>query len=181
MSIGVVYVGLLITGVIYAVIAGALGWLSDLGGGEIEMDASGHLDAGHPHPLSGTTVATFVTGFGGGGIVGHYLFEWPPPGSLLLAVASGLALAVGAFGVLALLFKQTQAGAEFAVEAMIGREGEVITSIPAGGGAGEIAYVVKGQREIGMARSVDGSAVPRGRLVVIERILGPTLYVRSKS
>lgn len=179
MTIGVVYVGLLLVGVVYAVIAGALGWLSDLGGGDVHIDASGHLDAGHIHPISGTTVATFVTGFGGGGTVAHYLFELPLGGSLPIAAASGLLLAAAAFGVLEIIFKQTQAGAEFDLPEMAGRDGEVITTIPASG-LGEVAYVVKGQREVAAARSSDGSAIARGRLVLIEKVIGPTLYVREK-
>lgn len=179
MSIGLVYIGLLIVGVVYAVIAGALGWLADLGGGDVHVDASGHLDAGHPHPVSGTTVATFITGFGAGGTVGHYLFELPLGGSLSVATVSGLVLAAAAFLVLELIFKQTQAGAEFAVEEVSGREAEVITRIPEGG-AGEIAYVVKGQREVSAARSTDGSPVSKGRLVVIDKVIGQTLYVREK-
>lgn len=62
---------------------------------------------------------------------------------------------------------------------MQGREGEVITPIPQGG-TGEVAYVVKGQREIGAARSEDGTAIGKGRLVVIQKAIGPTLYVREK-
>lgn len=77
MTIGLLYIGLLVVGVVYALIAGGLGWIADLGGGDVHLDASGHLDAGHPHPISGTTAATFVTGFGGGGTVAHYLFELP--------------------------------------------------------------------------------------------------------
>ena len=177
--IGAVYIGLLVVGVVYAVIAGAMGWLSDIGGGDVHLDASGHFDAGHPHPVSGTTVATFVTGFGGGGTVAHYLFQLRLGASLPVATVSGLLLAGAAFGVLELIFKQTQAGSEFTVTEMAGREAEVITSIPAAG-TGEVAYVVKGQREIGAARSSDGTAIARGRPVVIEKVIGPTLYVREK-
>ena len=179
MTIGLVYIGLLLVGVVYAVIAGAMGWLSDLGGGDVHVDASGHLDAGHPHPISGTIVATFITGFGGGGTVGHYLFELRLGGSLALAAASGLVLAAAAFGVLELIFKQTQAGSEFAVEEMSGREAEVITSIPRDG-TGEVATIVKGQREVSAARTSDGSPVGKGRIVVIEKGVGPTLFVREK-
>lgn len=179
MTVGLLYIGLLIVGVVYAAIAGGLGWLADLGGGDVHVDASGHLDAGHPHPISGTTIATFVTGFGGGGTVAHYLFELPLGGSLAVAAASGLLLAGAAFGVLELIFKQTQAGSEFQVEEMQGREGEVITAIPAGA-TGEVAYVVKGQRELGAARAEDGTAIAKGRLVVIVKAIGPTLYVREK-
>lgn len=177
MSLGLLYVVLLAVGVLYALIAGVLGWLSDLGGADVHVDASGHLDAGHMHPISGTTVGTFITGFGGGGTLAHYLFEWSRTGSLLFATASGLVLAGAAFLVLDLIFSQTQAGSEFATDAAVGRQAEVTTAIPQNG-TGEVAYVVKGRREQSPARTLDGAAVPRGRLVVIEKVSGSTVYVR---
>jgi membrane protein implicated in regulation of membrane protease activity len=180
MSIGLLYLGLLVLGVTYAVISGAMGWLSDLGGGDVHVDAGGHLEAAHPHPISGTTVATFVTGFGGGGVVAHYVLEWPLLGSLGVALGAGLAVAGAAFAVLELIFKQTLGGGEFRVEDAVGREAEVITAIPADG-TGEVAYSLKGQREQAAARSVDGAAIPRGRLVVVERVTGSTFHVRPKS
>ena len=67
MSIGLLYLGLLVLGVTYAAISGAMGWLSDLGDSDVQVDAGGDLEAAHPHPISGTTLATFVTGFGGPG------------------------------------------------------------------------------------------------------------------
>ncbi len=179
MSVGLLYVCLLCLGLLYALIAGALGWLSDLGGSDIHVDAGGHFDAGHPHPISGTTVAAFVTGFGAGGVLGHYSLDWPLLGSLGSALAGGFVAAGTAFGVLELIFSQTQAGSEFALEQLAGREGEVITTIPAGG-VGEVAFVVKGQREQGAARAMDGSAIAKGQVVVIEKVLGSTLHVRAR-
>ena len=44
MTIGLVYLGFLVLGVTYAALAGALGWFSDIGGGDIHLDATGHLD-----------------------------------------------------------------------------------------------------------------------------------------
>src|SRR5207247_3480188 len=131
-SIGIVYIGLLLLGLVYAVIAGALGWFSDIAG-HFHFDAGGHIghvDAGHSHPVSGTTVATFITGFGAGGVLGHYVFEWPLVGGLTLAAAGGLVLAAAAYGVLELIFSQTQAGSEYAAGDLVGREAEVITAIP---------------------------------------------------
>ena len=177
MTIGLLYVGLLVFGVFFAILTGAMGWFSDLGGDGVHVDASGHLDAGHAHPVSGTTVATFITGFGAGGTLGHYLLEWGRTGSLALATGSGLVLATAAFLILDLIFSQTQAGSEFGADALIGRSAEVITPIPENG-AGEVAYEVKGQRESTMARSVDGTALPRGRQVVIEKVTGSTVYVK---
>ncbi|HEX5043772.1 MAG TPA: NfeD family protein [Candidatus Polarisedimenticolaceae bacterium] len=178
MSIGLLYIALLIFGVLFAMMSGAMGWLSDLGGGDIHVDASGHLDTGHAHPISGTIVAVFVTGFGAGGTLGHYLLKWGTVGSLLLATGSGLVLATAAFLVLDLIFSQTQAGSEFAADAMIGRTAEVTTPIPENG-AGEVAFEIKGQHESASARSIDGTAVGRGRLVVIEKVTGATVHVRA--
>jgi len=179
MSIGVIYVGLLVLGLSYAVISGALGWLADLGDADVHVDAGGHIEAGHMHPISGTTVATFITGFGGGGAVAHYLMRWPLLGSLGTAMLVGLAVAGAAFAVLELIFKQTLGGGEFAIEEAVGREAEVITAIPRDG-AGEVAFVVKGQREQASARAVDGREIPRGQLVVVERVTGSTFFVRPK-
>lgn len=179
MSIGIFYLGLLCVGIVYALLATILGWFSDLGGGDAHVDAGGHLDAGHPSPLSGTMIATFITGAGGGGSVAHYMLGWSVLPGILTATVSGLALAAGAFLLLDLLFAQTQGGAEFATSEIIGRDAEVITTIPEGG-AGEIAYIVRGQRESSAARSVDGRSVPKGRTVVIESTTGPTAYVRLK-
>lgn len=177
MTVGLLYIGLLVVGVVYALIAGGLGWLADLGGGDVHVDAGGHFHAGHPHPISGTTIATFVTGFGGGGTVAHYLFELRLVGSLSVATAAGLVLAGAAFVVLELIFKQTQAGSEFTIADLVGYDAAVITAIPADG-TGEVAYTVKDQRESGPARSADGTAIANGRQVVIEKVIGSTLYVR---
>jgi membrane protein implicated in regulation of membrane protease activity len=180
MNIGAVYVGLLILGVAYAAVAGAMGWLSGLGGDVgVHMDASGHLDAGHLHPISGTTIATFITGFGAGGTLAHFLFGWSKPAGLACATGSGLALAAAAYFVLELVFTHTQAGSEFAVSDMAGRDAEITVAIPSGG-VGEIAFQVKGQRELAAARTIDGSALTKGQAVVIDRVGGPTVYVRAK-
>lgn len=178
MTIGLVYLALLGLGVVYALVAGAAGMIGD--GGDVHVDASGHLDAGHPSPLSPTLIATFITGFGGGGAVAHYMLEWRTVPGLLTATGCGLALAVAAFAIMESIFKQTQAGAEFREDALTGRDAEVITAIPEGG-AGEIAVIVKGQREALPARRADGGAVSRGRLVVIEKVAGSTAFVRVKS
>jgi len=155
MTIGALYIGLLVVGVTYALISGAMGWMSDLGG-DLHVDASGHFD------------------------VGHYLLAWPFGAGLLLASGSGLLLAAAAYFVLQLIFSQTQAGSEHTVQDAVGREAEVITTIPEQG-TGEIAYLIRGQREQAPARSVDGASIPHGRLVVIEKMTGQTAYVRAKS
>ncbi len=179
MTIGHLYLGLLGFGLAYALLAGVMGWFSDLGG-DIHLDAGGHLDAGTMHPISGTVVATFITGFGAGGTVAHYYLGWSLTAGLGLATATGLVVAAAAFGILELIFKETQAGSEYTVEEALGREAEVITSIPAGG-TGEVAYMARGQRVQSSARTIDDAAVAKGQLVVIEKVSGSTVYVRGKT
>ncbi len=179
MTIGVFYLCLLVLGLTYALITGVFGWLADIGDADVSVDASGHLDAGHSHPISGTTVATFVTGFGAGGVVAHYGFGWGLGPGLLLALATGLVVAGAAYGALELIFSQTQAGAEFDSDSLVGREAEVIVTIPEGG-PGEVAYVIKGQRELSPARATDGRAIARGCTVTVERVVGAAAWVRVK-
>ena len=179
MTIGQLYLGLLALGLVYALFAALMGWLSDLGGGDIHLDASGHLDAGHLHPVSGTTAATFITGFGGGGTVAHYYLDWSLLGGLALATATGLVVAAAAYAVLEFVFKHTQAGSEFAVEEAVGRDAEVIVPIPEGG-TGQIAYLAKGQRQQSAARATDGAPIAKGAVVVIDKVMGATIYVSSK-
>ena len=179
MTIGLIYVSLLVIGFVYALISAFFGWLGDHDVGDVHADASGHLDVAQPHPISGTTVATFITGFGGGGTIAHHTLGWSLFPGLLLATASGVALAGLAFAALDLLFSHTQAGSEYNVEDTVGSTAEVITPISAEG-TGEIAYIVKGQRERAAARSVDGTAIAKGRSVVIEKFAGATAYVRVK-
>jgi predicted histidine transporter YuiF (NhaC family) len=182
MTIGLFFVTLLILGFLYSVISLLAGWMSDTAG-HFDLgghgDVPGHADTGHLGPISGTTVATFITGFGGGGVVAHYWLRWPLLGTLAVAIGSGLVVAAAAYAILDFVFRETQAGSEFAVAETVGRDAEVITSIPQGG-LGEIAYIMRGQREHSSARSIDGGAIPRGAAVVIDRVTGPTAYVRRK-
>ncbi len=83
MSIGVIYVGLLVLGLSYAVISGALGWLADLGGGDVHVDAGGpprrrpHAPdlRARPWPPSSPASAAAAPS-------AHYLLHWPLLGSL---------------------------------------------------------------------------------------------------
>jgi len=179
MTLGLIYIGLLGLGVLYALAATVMGWFSDIGGDDITIDADGHLDAGHGHPVSGTTVATFITGFGGGGIIAHYWLQRSTIESLLIATAAGLVLAAAAYGILSVVFRHTQAGSEFRFGDLAGSEAEVTIQIPAGG-TGQVAILVKGQRELASARATDGAVIPKNAGVVIERAVGSTLYVKPR-
>lgn len=191
MSAELVYLVSLGLGLAYAVLSAALGWLLGHGhGGDVHLDGhdihigghdihidGGDADAGHPHAASGPIVATFLTGFGGAGTIAEGLLEWSLVPGFAVAVASGLMLAAASLGIMGFVFSRTQAGSEFTAADAVGRVGEVITPIPAGG-VGEIAYVVKGQREHAGARAEERAAVAKGTRVIIDKMDGPTAWVR---
>ena len=53
MTIGIFYASCLALGLGYAILSAGLGWLFDHG--DVQVDATGHLDAGSPSPVSGTS------------------------------------------------------------------------------------------------------------------------------
>ncbi len=174
MSVGFIYFLCFALGLGYAIFVGLAGHL--FGGDATDM----HMDVGTDlplSPLSPTVIATFLTGFGGGGLLANSYFQVSLGKGVLIAILTGVLLSGGTFGVLTLLFKTTQAGSEFSLEDMVGRVVQVITPIPENG-TGEVALEAKGTRVVGPARSVDGKPVPRNTPVRIVQVVGNVYYVR---
>src|SRR5512136_1205516 len=163
MSVGALYLLCFLVGLGYAIFVGLAGHL--FGGHDVAV----HMDVGTDlplSPLSPTVISTFLTGFGGGGMLANSYFGLSLGKGVVVAILTGVLLSAGTFGVLAILFKNTQAGSEFAIADMVGRIVQVITPIPENG-TGEVAVVIKGTRINGPARSVDGKAVSKNKAVTI--------------
>ncbi len=174
MSVGALYLLCFLVGLGYAIFVGLAGHL--FGGHDVAV----HMDVGTDlplSPLSPTVISTFLTGFGGGGMLANSYFGLSLGQGVLVAILTGILLSGGTFGVLAVLFKNTQAGSEFAIGDMVGRVVQVITPIPENG-TGEVAVIVKGTRTNGPARSADGKAVPKNAPVTIVRVVGNVYVVR---
>lgn len=128
-------------------------------------------------PLSPTTIATFVTAFGGLGMIFQQI-------AITRSLwVSAPAAALGALGIAALvfmmfraLFSRTQASSEGHVVDLLGQPATVITPI-ASGSIGEIAYVQAGTRYSAPARSDDDLPLPNGATVKITRIVGTQFFV----
>ncbi len=175
MSVGIVYFLSFAIGLGYAIIVGLAGHL--FGGGDVH---DVHMDVGTDlpiSPLSPTVVATFLTGFGGGGLLANSYFQLSVGKGVLVALLTGILLSCGTFGVLTILFKNTQAGSEYSIGEMVGRQVQVITPIPENG-TGEVALIAKGTRVAGPARSEDGRAIARNTPVEVTRVVGNVYYVR---
>lgn len=175
MSAGVVYFLSFVIGLGYAIVVGLASHFFGGDGGDGHMDVGTDLPI---HPLSPTIIATFLTGFGGGGLLANSYFQLSLGKGVVVAILTGLLLSGGTFGVLTLLFRNTQAGSEFSLVDMVGRIVEIITPIPENG-TGEVALIAKGTRVAGPARSTDGKAISRNTPVEIVRVVGSVYYVRA--
>lgn len=161
---------------------------AELGANGHELD-TGHADGGHAldldasvdsgitlTPVSPVTIATFITSFGGIGLLTTEALKFPLLLSLPSATLSGFIIAGIVLYGFNKIFKATQASSEARVSTLVGIEAEVITPIPANG-IGEIAYVSRGTRFTGSARSMDKQNIPKNANVIITKILGTTFYV----
>ena len=130
-------------------------------------------------PLSPTTIAAFVTGFGGFGMLFNRLQATSHPAvSATLATIAGFGVAAAVFWLFRKIFRATQSSSEGRVAALIGSVATIITPIPQDG-VGEIAYVQGGSRYTAPARAEDGRPVSGGASVKITRIVGAQFYVSA--
>jgi membrane protein implicated in regulation of membrane protease activity len=203
-TLNCVYFALFLVGLGYALFVVITGGLSDINMPDVDIDVPqidlpgdvdipgadiqisggdvGGIDAPDVavSPLSPITIATFITTFGGVGVLTTQVFGVDPRWSLLWATGSG----VGTAGLMYLFVSQflvrSQASSELHRSELVGIEAEV--TVPIGENAtGQVTYVTRVGRMSSMARSADGRPIPRGQLVVIARASGPQVLVKPIS
>jgi len=196
-----IYFVLFAIGLGYAIISALMGQLThiDLPGVDIdlpgvdlhpdmpdihaEVSFDGGHDIDHPDvglsPLSPITIATFITTFGGVGLLVNNLTRLASLWGLLISASSGLLLS----GVMFLLYTRVlmaaQGSSELRMRDLAGKVGEVTAPIPEGR-VGEVAFVARGSRITAPARSADGQAIPRGTVVTITSSVGGVIVVRPR-
>lgn len=146
--------------------------------------ADGHAEAGfgtHDMPgfsaLSPTTIASFVTAFGGFGMIFSKIEATQSPWlSVPLSTLGGFAIAAAVLWLFRAVFRKTQSSSESRVATLVGLTATVITPIPEKG-VGEIAYVQSGSRYTAPARTENGTPIASGAAVKITRIVGTQFYV----
>ncbi len=186
MDLFVAYVFCFAVGLVYAIASALAGHL--FGGHEHPGDVGtgGHSEAGlgGDHmpsigPLSPTTLAAFVTAFGGIGMVLATTESLRHPIlSLPLSLLGGFAIAAAVLALFRTVFARTQSSSESRVFQLPGRQATVITPIEPGR-VGEIAYVDRGTRYTAAARAEVDTPVPAGSTVTISRVVGSQFYVRA--
>jgi membrane protein implicated in regulation of membrane protease activity len=147
-------------------------------GGHVEAGADSS-DAPGISVFSPTIMASFVTAFGGFGLI---FTQFDKTSSAIisapLSLVGGLAVAGVLLVFLRAVFSHTQSSSESHVARLVGTEANVITPIPENG-VGEIAYVVGGTRYSAPARAENNAAVVNGKTVKIVRIVGTQFYVTT--
>lgn len=170
-------------GFVFAIVSA---FMADVfGGHDAHVDLhAGHAEAGFGShdmpgfsPLSPTTIAAFITAFGGLGLIFSKIDAtssvWI---SAPLAAFGALFVAAGVFFLFSKIFRATQSSSEGHVAELFGHSATVITPI-APGGVGEIAYVQGGTRYTASARTDDERTVSSGEKVRIVRVVGSQFYV----
>jgi len=200
-SINCIYFVLVALGLVYTIISliGADFGSVDVGGADIDFHIGGfevagvevpEIDLGVDSPeidiggasiqlpsITPFTIASFITGFGAGGIVANLAFQVSALVSLLWAALGGLILGGATqlfFGVFLL---RSQGSSEVRIGGLAGSIAEVTIPIPAESN-GQIAFVYQGRRVTYSARSAEKQAIPRGAQVRILRVVGGTAVVR---
>ena len=202
-TLNCVYFALFFVGLGYAIFIAVTGGLSDIDMPNVDVDipqidlpgdvdipgadihiggadvAAGGLDAPDVtvSPLSPITIATFITVFGGVGVITTQLFNVSPGWSLVISLVSGLASG----GLMYLFYSQflirSQGSSEVSRGELVGLQAEV--TVPIGEGTtGQVSYLTKSGRMSSMARSTDGRPIRRGQIVTIVRTVGPQVLVR---
>ena len=181
----VVYTICFFFGLVFTILTAFFGHL--FGGGHdahVEIGTGGHAEAGFNDtgmpglsPFSPTTICSFITAFGGFGMIFSSIEAtrnvWV---SLPLSLLGGLVIAGAVLWIFGYLFHKMQSTSEGHIGLLVGQDATVISPIPQQG-VGEIAYVQGGSRYTAPARTESGCAVGSGQTVKINRITGTQFYV----
>jgi membrane protein implicated in regulation of membrane protease activity len=181
------YLIMLLGGMLWAVLMGMMSGLhmfdgghdGDVGADHAGADAAGGGGAFHFSPLSPINIATFVTGFGGMGLITLHGFHLGAAASLALSLPAGTLFSFSTYFLMYIVFIRSESSSESQITTLVGEEAEVLEEIPATG-IGQIAYISMGSRFTGMAQSADGTPIPRGAGVRIKRVIGSTFIVEKE-
>jgi membrane protein implicated in regulation of membrane protease activity len=186
-----VYAVCCVVGLLFTLLSAFFGHLfggHDFGGHDVHagLGTGGHAEAGYEDtgmpglsPFSPTTICSFITAFGGFGLIFSHIDAtrkvWL---NLPLSILGGLIVAGAVLWLFGAIFHATQSSSEGRVATLVGHTATVITPIPPSG-VGEIAYVQAGTRYTAPARELSGVAVANGQTVRITRISESQFYVSA--
>ncbi len=170
-------------GLLFAVISALFAGVFGGHDGAAHVDTA-HAEAGfgsHDMPgfsaLSPTTIACFITAFGGFGMILSRIPALANPWlSAPLSAIGGVAVAGAVLALFRKVFRSTQSSSEGRVGDLVGHLATVETPITPHG-VGQISYVQSGSRYTAPARTEQDRELPTGATVRITRVVGTQFYV----
>lgn len=144
-------------------------------GADVDLDVD--IDGLDFISLSPFVLAMFGAAFGITGILTRLWLNMEPIPSILWSAGIGIAIGAAAQALFLYVLSPSKSSHYSLIEDAIGREVEVIVTIPANG-LGTIAFDnVSGRVTLG-ARSSTGKQIKRGEFVAVEKITGRVALVR---
>ncbi|MGE5327942.1 MAG: hypothetical protein ACM3KR_00335 [Deltaproteobacteria bacterium] len=156
-----IYIGCLSFGLFYSLLAVFLG-----GHGGIDSHDIGHGGTDGISPLKPIVIATFITLFGGFGIIGHFMSSIAAIFVFIFALAMGLLGAAVIFYTVVVPMYKCQSNSLISNESITNILADVITPIPVEG-LGEVAYIAGGSKYTSPAKSLNQEEILKGTQVVI--------------
>jgi membrane protein implicated in regulation of membrane protease activity len=129
--------------------------------------------------LSPMTIASFVTSFGGLGLIATQLLAIRDTLSLVFAAVGATLISAGMFFFYSQVLVAGQGSSAVQLGGIKGKQAEIIIPVPKNG-LGQVAFVTQGTRTTWSARSADGEPIPRGTIVTIQAVTGNTLIVSQQ-
>ncbi len=164
------------TGVILTVVSFVLGRLFDFLNIDGDLDIPGEVSFMTVSPLKPIVILTFITVFGGVGIMSMEKRDFIS--SLLIALAAAFILSYVVYRFIVVPLYRAQNTSSVSQSELIGHEASAALEME-GENFGKILYSVNGNIYTGPARSIDGVRIKRGEKVVIERIENNIFWVGS--
>ena len=144
---------------------------------DLDMDADTGIDAISISPFA---LAMFGATFGLVGLITRRALEMAPIPSIITAAVAGLLIGAAGQAVFLYVFSPSKSSHFSLSNDAVGREVEVIISIPEDG-LGTIAFDnISGRVTMG-ARSSTGQSIHKGEAVIVEKVTGRVALVRPLS
>ncbi len=175
-TLNLVYAGMVFISFVFAVITLFGAELGDAMHIDLGMDADtdGVFDFISVSPFA---LAMFAATFGMTGLITRLWLDMEAIPSVLWAVGLGILIGGSSQALFLYVLSPSKSSHFSLTEDAIGREVEVIITIP-GDGLGQIAFDnVSGRVTLG-ARSAGGQKINRGEFVIVERVTGRVAVVR---
>ena len=175
-TLNLVFAGTVLTSFIFALITLMGAGFGDALDFSFDADADADVDFDFIS-VSPFALAIFGAAFGMTGLITRSWLEMEAIPSILWAVGVGLLIGASAQVFFIYVLSPSKSSHYSLAKDGVGREVEVITTVPSNG-LGEIAYDNVGGRVKLGARSATGTKIKRGEIVTIERITGRIAQVR---